>query len=149
MAISTKESRKLLRQLYKNTTTHNQRKLSIRNLTMALLMLDLGLRISEVVQLTVSDLFIQDKPREILHVVRGLQKKSHDRFIPLAGRVHCLIESMNEFWWIPDADKPGNFAFYNYSPLSHITKRQFQRIVKHVSIEAFGYSISPNILRKI
>ena len=149
MVLSTKESGKLLKQLYKNRVTHNQQKLSVRNLTMALLMLDSGLRISEVVHLIRSDLFIQVKPAFTLHVVRGHRKKCHDRFIPLTNRVRQLIESMDEFWWTPDADKPGNFAFYNRSALKHVTERQFRRIIKQSALEAFDYPITPNILRQV
>ena len=149
MVLSTKESGKLLKQLYKNSTTHYQQKLAVRNLTMALLMLDSCLRISEIVHLVVSDLFIQGNPVCTLHVVRSHRKKCHDRFIPLTKCVRQLIESMDEFWWMPDAEKPGNFAFYNRSALKHVTERQFQRIIKQSALEAFDYPITPNILRQV
>lgn len=148
MVLSTKTSGALLKQLCKKKATRYQQKLLVRNVTMALLMLDSNLPICEVVNLARNNLFTQGKPVVELHVVRGLRKKSRDRFVLLSKRERSFIEYMDEYWWTPDADKPGSFAFYNQSPIGHITKRQFQRIIKQAGLEAFSCSITPNFLRQ-
>ncbi len=147
--LSRKNARRLLKQLYENAMTDNQKKLAARNLTMALLMLDSKLRISEVTNLLAGDLFTQGRPRDTLHVFRGVRKQGRERVVSLAENVRWGVELMSRFWWTPDANKPGTMAFYTRSPCDRMTKRQFQRIIKEAAIEAFGYPITPNTLRQI
>lgn len=148
MFVSTRNTDALLKQLCKKKATRYQQKLLVRNVTMALLMLDSNLPICEVVNLARNNLFTQGKPVVELHVVRGLRKKSRDRFVLLSKRERSYIELMDDYWWTPDADKPGSFAFYNRTPIRHITRRQFQRIIKQAGLEVFGCSITPNSLRQ-
>lgn len=149
MPLSTEQCKKFMEQLCKNKVTSTEQKLGVRNLTMAWLMVDSNLRISEVVLLLVSDLFVQGKPVGTLQLVRGLKPNWYDVTFRLNERVRYFIGLMNEYWWTPDADKPGYFAFYNQSPQKHITQRQFQRIIKQAGFEALGCLISPNTLRQI
>jgi len=115
---------------------------------MAFFMLEIGLRTTEVVSLSISDLIVADKPTGILNVVRGIPNGHYCRTIPLSEKLHFFIEKMNELWWRQDADKPGNFAFYDKSPLKHITATQFRRIINQAGINSLGFPIRPNILRR-
>lgn len=149
MSLSTEQCKKLMEQLWKNKVTPNERKLGVRNLTMAWLMFDSYLRISEVVLLTVSDLFVQGKPAGTLQLVRGVKPNWYDVTFRFTETVRYFIGLMNEYWWTPDVDKAGHFAFYNQSAQKHITQRQFQRIIKQAGLEAFGHPIRPNVLRQL
>lgn len=148
MILSNKQYELLLKELYKGKVTEQQQKLAVRNVTMAILMLESGLRTTEVVNLAVSDLFLAGKSVPILHLVRGIPREKGRRAIPLKERTRAYIEFMNEYWWQPDAGKSGNYAFYNKSPISHITVTQFRRIINKASINALGYSVRPNMLRR-
>lgn len=142
-------TRKFIDQLYKNQATPNQKKLAIRNTTMALLMLDLGLRACEVLRLTVYDLFVQGRPVDTLHIHPCFGKRSYERSVRLTDQVRSLIELMSRFWWTPDGGKAGNFGFYNRSSVRPISQRQFQRIVKQAALEALGYPVRPHNLRRV
>lgn len=148
MILTNSQSNALLKELYQGKSTERQQKLAVRNLTMSSLMLYAGLRTVEVVNLAQSDLLIADKPLEILNLARGIPQGHRRRTIPLNEKVLFCIEQMNEFWWRPDAVKPGYFAFYDKSPLKHITAAQFRRIINKTGVNALGCPVRPNILRR-
>ncbi len=144
------DTRKFIAQLWKNQATPSQKKLAIRNTTMALLMLDMGLRASEVLRLTVYELCFQGKPVDTLHVPRGYGQRSYERDVPLTDQVRSFVGLMSRYWWTPDGGKAGgNFAFYNRSSVRPISQRQFQRIVKQAGLEALGYPVRPHDLRRV
>lgn len=137
-----------MRELYQGKTTERQQKLAIRNVTMTSLMLYAGLRTVEVVDLLVSDLFVLDKPVGTLNLKRGIPGGHRPRAIPLNETIRNFIVLMNDFWWIPDSEKPGHFAFYDKSPIKHITATQFRRIINKAGLDALGHSVRPNSLRQ-
>lgn len=146
--LSNKECHLLLRQLYRDKVTANEQKIAIRNCAMLALMLDAGLRIGEVVNLLSRDLFALGKPVKTLCVYRGLPKGHTQRDIPLSEWICRLVELMDQYWWKSDRHNLGGYAFYKQSPVSHITARQFERIINQAALEVFGCAISPNILRQ-
>jgi Site-specific recombinase XerD len=148
MILSNIECKLLLEYLYHNKVTDRQKKYAVRNLTMAVFMLEVGLRLAEVVNLVVSDLLIADKPLGVLNVTRGLLPGHRRRTIPLNEKVKSCVVLMNEFWWKPDTEKPGNYAFYDVSPLKHITETQFRRIIKTSGEKSINYPVRPNLLRR-
>ena len=148
MILTNKQSEKLLRELYQGKITERQQKLAVRNVTMAAFMLEIGLRTTEVVNLSVSDLLIADRPVELLNLARGIPKGHCRRTIPLNDKFRYFVGLMNERWWKPDTGKPGHFAFYDKSPLKHITATQFRRIINKAGINVLGCSVRPNILRR-
>ena len=148
MILTNKQCRKLLKELYRGKATERQQRLAVRNVTMAYLMLEAGLRATEVVSLSVGDLLIADKPTGVLNLVRGIPNGHCRRTIPLNEKLHFFVEQMNDLWWRPDSGRPGNFAFYNNSPLKHITATQFRRIINEAGINSLGFPVRPNILRR-
>ena len=148
MVLSSKQSNALLKELYQGKSTERQQKLAIRNVTMASLMLYAGLRTVEAVNLAQNDLLIADKPLGVLNLVRGIPQGHRRRTIPLNEQIRFCIEQMNEFWWRPDTESPGYFAFYNESPLKHITATQFRRIINKAGLNALNYPVKPNLLRR-
>jgi len=148
MILSNKQCNALLKELYQNKSTEQQQKLAIRNVTMASLMLYAGLRAVEVVNLVQSDLLIANKPLGVLNLTRGIPQGHRRRTIPLNKEVKFCIEQMNEFWWRPDTEKPGYFAFYDKSPLKYITATQFRRIINKAGLNALNYPVRPNLLRR-
>ena len=148
MHLSKRQCNLLFKELYRNMTTERQQKLALRNVTMASLMLHAGLRTTEVVNLTISDLSIADMPLSTLTLVRGIPKGHRRRTIALNEKVRHCIGLMNEFWWRLDSEKPGYFAFYDESPIRHITATQFRRIISKAGMSALNYPVRPNMLRR-
>ena len=154
MILTNKQCEKLLRELSQDEyeVTERQKRLAVRNVTMARLMLFAGLRTSEVVNLVRGDLMVTgspvNRPMEVLHIVRGVPKGHSSRKIRVGENLTFWFEMMDECWWKPDAEKPGYFAFYGVSPLKRITAKQFRRIVSKAAIDALGFSVKPNSLRR-
>ena len=148
MVLSNKQSNALLKELYQGKSTEYQQKLAIRNLTMTNLMLRAGLRTVEVVELLITDLLVADKPLETLNLIRGIPQGRNARTVLLNENIRLGIGQMNEYWWKLDREKPGNFAFYDKSPLRHISVSQFRRIINKAGLNALGYPVKPNLLRR-
>lgn len=130
----------------------------IRNYVIALLMLDAGLRVGEVVGLQIRDLIFNGVPVLALTIRAEISKSKSERTLPLSSRLQEAIKFM--IAKLPNAGVlPGQRpVFYrgaqtcgttepdnlNYAPL---TTRQVQRIISDASMAAFGRSIHPHSLR--
>lgn len=153
MILSNKQCSLILKQLYQDKVTQRQQILALRNCTLSLLMLDAGLRITELVELFIYDLIVEGMNQSrtavgTLNIVRGIPTGRFPRSIPLTNRVRNFIEQMNQWWWTSNAGRSGSFAFYNQTASRHITTRQVQRIIGQASLDALGHSIRPNDLRR-
>jgi len=120
---------------------------AVRNATIALLMLDAGLRVGEVVRLKPYDLFIGGKPVSQLYVSPDIAEKGCTRHIPLSTRLRIAVEQMQECWWGSSTANLPPSAFYTSSDFCSISIRQIERIISKSSLEAFGRKIHPHILR--
>lgn len=120
---------------------------TFRDLCMIFLMLDAGLRVSEVCGLLRSDLWYEEAPVIDLTVRKEIAKGGRERIVPLSNRIHESIRNLQSFFWPTilcsgDAETLGlTHAFNRLSP------RQVQRIVKKITLEALGESFNPHALR--
>lgn len=152
------ETRALLLALcdVESTADHTPRR--IRNVTIALLMLDAGLRVGEVCGLQIRDLIYNGEPVLALTIRPEISKSKTERTLPLSSRVQDAIRLM--ITTLPNAGVlPGQRPMffrgpceqtgpereeYKYAPL---TTRQVQRIIGSAAHAAFGRSIHPHSLR--
>lgn len=138
---------KFMDELLSGHASHTKKKKTSRNFCMAALMLDAGLRVGEVVQLLVTDLYSHGGPVEQLVITAEITKTGRERTIPTTDRIKRAIKSMWEQWWCNQIGGPPMFAFYVLSNSKHITTRQVEIIVTITSIKAFGRAIHPHVLR--
>lgn len=132
--------------LYKPGTQKRFRK-SIRNYTIALLMLDAGLRVGEVVQLHVSDLFFCDNVVENLVVRPEIAKNKNERIVPLSSRLVNAICDLNKILWKPNS-RPNNAYAMSIRMGTHpITTRQVERIIRAAAEKSIGRPVHPHMLR--
>src|SRR6516162_1515137 len=96
-----------------------------------------GLRASEVVHLTVSDI---DRQRMLLRIEQGKGRK--DRHAMLSPR---LLAILSDYWWVA---KPSTWLFPGRDPLLPITTRQLHRVVCETA-EALVIKkrVTPQVLR--
>lgn len=119
----------------------------IRNYTIALLMLDAGLRIHEVTQLRQTDIFIAGGPVTSLKLTPQQTKGKTERLIPLSGRLQeSIAELSNRAWYLSISDI-SCYAFFTNNPHKPISDRQVQRIIAAASLKAFSRAIHPHVLR--
>lgn len=141
------ESTRLLN--YFNTEAGSCRQIekAIRDKLMVLLMLDAGLRVGELVQLLVDDLYFHYEPVTSLRLTAMITKTKTERTVPLTARVRETIERMRARSWQCEHDKGLNWAFCAGVHCKHISVRQAQRIVNHAALATLGHKIHPHILR--
>ena len=120
---------------------------SIRNYTMALLMLDAGLRVGEVVQLKVPDLMYLEQPIQTLRIRAEITKRHTERMIPLSSRIRNAIVEMEKNIWQKPIATIMQYAFYLQCPSRHITTRQVERIISSAGVLSIGRKVNPHVLR--
>ncbi len=118
-----------------------------RNYTMALLMLDAGLRVGELIQFKQDQLWYINGPVGSLVVEKDQAKNRNERTIPVTLRLHDAIERMHRDWWIHSNALGVRSAFYRSNCLYPLTTRQVQRIIKSAGQLSIGREIHPHILR--
>ncbi|MBA7535622.1 Tyrosine recombinase XerC [subsurface metagenome] len=124
------------------------REQSQRDFTMIFLSLSTGLRCSELVGLYVEDIAPFGQVSRILVVPSRLGKNGKKRDIPINQET---VDLLTNFLTIKDqleeftiSNSPLFCSRYTRRPLS---SRDFQRIVKNLSIKSIGRPISPHVLR--
>lgn len=137
----------LLDQLLKGFGTPDKKAKAVRNHTMAVFMLDAGLRVGELIQLRRSDLMLNNEPMKALRIRAEIAKCKYERIIPLSEHTQTAIVSMQENWWSKIGGSGAVYAFYNTHETAPITTRQVERIIKAASLKALGRTIHPHILR--
>jgi len=145
--LTPEESNQLLHGLLNPKYRGIGQEVPLRNYTMALLMLDAGLRVGELVQLLVSDLYFGDHACYNLIVREEVAKLHKERMIPMTERLKDAVAKMNHqdpIWRNQDRH---TFAFYGNHPLEHLSTRRVQQIIESVSLETIGRKITPHVLR--
>ena len=137
----------LLANLIVSDGTCKQFARGLRNYTMAMVMLETGLRVNELVQLEVSDLWFMDNPVETLIVRSDIAKGNKERQVPISAILKlALIEINKNAWSIHDMPRKP-FAFYTNDQGDPLTTRQVERFIKSAGIIAFNQVVTPHMLR--
>jgi site-specific recombinase XerD len=145
--LTIEESEKLLVELRCESATGWSAWKYLRNYTMTLLMLDAGLRVGEVVLLTVHSLIISGTPISALNMDEGIAEKKCERIVPLSNRLSKVIADMNNLVWSVRPECQNLYAFFDNDARRHLTTRQVRRIIGSASLAAFGRAIHPHVLR--
>jgi len=145
--ITTSEEVKLLRHIqYEFKNTWEPRR-AHRNYTIALCMLDAGLRVGEAAKLRISQLYYAESPRGMIDLTAEQTKSKRPRSIPVTARLFQAIEKMNTFYWDDDEAPTVHYAFYVRDPHRPLTIRTIQRIIERNSLASIGRRINPHVLR--
>ncbi len=145
--LSNAECVQLIEQLQKHRQTDNSRCRAMRDYTMALLMLDAGLRVGEVVQLKVSDLIFDQVPVREIRVRPEIAKRHLERFVKVTDRLSDSIQYMLNFVWQQDGRAPDSNAFYSPKRSERLSYQQVERIIKRAAHKSIHRDITPHTLR--
>ena len=145
--LSNAECDKLLSQLEIHHDTDVSKRIAMRDTTMALLMLDAGLRVGEVVQLKVSDLIFDQSPVVEIRVRPEIAKRHLERFVKVTVRLAAAIQYMRNFVWQQDGRAPDSNAFYSSKRLERLSYQHVERIIKHAAHRSIHRDITPHTLR--
>jgi len=145
--LTTEESNNLLNELLKWRSGECTKVKALRNYTIALLMLDAGLRVGEVVQLQISDLFFNSLPVTSIIIRPEIAKNKTERIIPVSQRLSDALKKVNEYWW-DERDRLGHTDPHYTQLLAWVlTTRQVERIIRAAAMKALGRPIHPHVLR--
>ncbi len=146
-SLTPEECLALLAELVKHKDTDHSRRCAMRNRLIALLMLDAGLRIGEVLQLQVRDLVIQAQPVSAVLVRSEIAKRGSERTIKVSDHLHGAIEGMYFFVWVPDERPATSLCFYSSKRKEKITPQQVQWILAKAGQKACHRHVHPHMLR--
>lgn len=121
---------------------------TVRNYTMIFLALSTGLRVSELIGLFIEDVAPFGELSPILTVPKRISKRKVKREIPLNHEIRTVLT----IWLkirksIYRISTPSSFLFTSRNTNKPLSTRDFQRIVKNISIGSIGRSITPHTLR--
>lgn len=141
------EYEKLLNQLSIPSGQSRTNCKSIRNFLMTLLMLEAGLRVGEVVNLKIRDLYFQNEPVNTLRIRKEITKGDSERLLPLTDRICSAIAKMKRTWWTQALVPTFGFAFFTKDPHKPLTTRQAERILSSAGTASIGRPVRPHMLR--
>lgn len=137
----------LLTYLKDHWQTGEQRKKAIRNHCIALLMLDTGIRVGELVQLRIGQLYYAGCPCGALHIEPKQAKRNSERIIPITERLEESLRQMYDNLWKHREHDLNKSAFSHAYQNRTITPRQIQRIIGNASLKCLARKIHPHVLR--
>lgn len=146
-SLTPEESAVLLEELTKHLSTPHSKRLAIRNRLIALLMLEAGLRIGEVLQLQVADLMIEDQPVSSLLVRKDIAKRGSERTIKMSAHLSSAIRSAWLFIWNPDKRLTYDLAFYSSRREERLSYVQVERIIAKAGRKSCRRHVNPHMLR--
>ena len=145
--LETAECEKVLDVIRSKSGTANKTRKAVRNHCMALLMLDAGLRVGEVVSLRMQDLYFNSVPVRNIIIKPHMTKNKVEHSIPVSDRLsESLCSYLNTcFRW--DDVRGSDIAFTNVNTDRSITTRQVERIICAAGWKALGRPVHPHVLR--
>lgn len=145
--LTQEECDKLLAAFDTTETLSSKGSKKLRNRLITLLLLDSGLRVGELVNLTSKDLYFNNEPVYILTVRKDISKSKSDRTIPLTDRVRATAKRFLESnQWLTRYVEP-QFLFSASSGNEPMTTRQVERIITGAAMKWLGRPVHPHMLR--
>ncbi len=145
--LTTNECNTLLARLEHFPQGKTKRKLRVRNRCMTLLMLDAGLRVGEVVKLSIFDLYFCNEARYQLRITETIAKNKTERIVPLSQRIRKAIEAMQVFSWSLTKYFGHDYAFRPTQGTCRLTTRQVERITRDAAMKSLGRPVHPHVFR--
>jgi len=146
-SLTINQASQLIDKLKESTKTKSSRLKAIRDTTIAMIMLDAGLRCGEVVACDIEDLSFNGTPVTHIVLTDRIAKKAGARTIPVSPRLQAQIVLMLMSWWKGPLPDPSTPAFQTRPGGKRITVRAVQKIIGRASMSIFQMRINPHMLR--
>jgi integrase/recombinase XerC len=114
---------------------------------MALVMLDAGLRVSEVIGMQLGDFCWQGQIVSSIRVQARIAKRGSGRLVPVTARLTAALELMRLNLWIPRFTQQDQTAFFNLITGRPLTKQTVGRIIRDAGRLSLHRDIHPHMLR--
>lgn len=141
------EAHKFLQYLRTDHRTKRQIRLCVRNYVMSCIMLEAGLRVGEVVQLTVNHLWFSSAPVTNLIVTSDIAKNHKQREVPVSKYLDNAIFFLQEDFWTELNPDPLFNAFCYPDFGNQLSTRQVERIINAAGMKSLNRPVNPHMLR--
>lgn len=111
------------------------------------LMIDAGLRVGEVTQMSIANLYFTNKAVYTLDVSTAIAKGGRRRQIPLTIRAKWTLNRWKILAGYVETTCPTINAFPNHPTGDAITTRTVERIISSAALESIGIVCTPHMLR--
>lgn len=145
--LTTPEIKDLLNSFLLHTSSASKNRSGIRNFTMAVMMLEIGIRVGELVQITLGDLFWDGKPKNSIIIRAEIAKRHSERTIPTSSLLIDTLEKFMRTGLAGIAQLQHRIAFTHSPADQPLTIRQVQRIIEVAAWKSIGHKINPHMLR--
>lgn len=141
------EAHALLDALMPTQATHKQHLRGLRNYTLAMVMLEAGLRVGELIKLRWEHLFYNSLPVTSIIISQDIAEKGAIRQIPVSTRLSNALTSYHAAFAtrFTQNNRP---AFCRHTGnVMPLTTRQVERIIRTAALAALGRPVHPHVLR--
>lgn len=145
--LTPEQSINLINILMNDHNTGKQRIKACRNGSMAIIMLETGLRVGEMCGLIKEDLWYMGQPVECLVVRKEIAKNKNERQVPISHKLTETICMMHESVWSTKEMTGQSYAFYAQDPARKMSTRTVERIILAAGRTAFNIVVTPHMLR--
>ncbi|MCJ7620655.1 MAG: tyrosine-type recombinase/integrase [Anaerolineae bacterium] len=145
--LSVSDCETLLTSLDPHAYTQKKALQGIRNKTIALIMLEAGLRVGEVVKLIVSDLYFNSVPVMTITIREEIAKNKRERQIPCSTRLQAALKNYRAYFIVPHDESEPCFYKYRKGKVHPLTTRQIERAITDAAIRSLGRPVHPHVLR--
>ena len=135
------------RELRVTQGTATQKLRGIRNASLAILMLETGLRVGELCKLRIDDLWYADQPVSTLVVRKEVAKTKQERHIPVSERLALALTEMYTLIWLDSLNPTKRFAFSAERDDIPLSTRTVQRIIESAGRDSLHQHVTPHKLR--
>ncbi len=137
----------LLEALSESQPSQKQQRRRTRNVTMAVTMLETGIRVGELCKLHIDDLWYNRDPVSTLVIAKNIAKTKQERLIPISDKLRLQILLMHTANWSRYESHQTQFAFSGPRPSERLEVRTVERIILEAGKRAFNQPVTPHMLR--
>lgn len=137
----------LIEELMISSGTRKQLNRGFRNGSMAIVMLETGIRVGELCRLRLDDLWYGEQPVDQLVVRAQIAKNKQERQIPISRKLSETIKVMHETIWVTSSDAANRYAFFTNVEYTPLTTRTVERIILDAGQAALHQVVTPHMLR--
>lgn len=141
------ETHALLDHIIGKGGTHKQYQRRLRNYTMAMVMLEAGLRVGELTRLRWDTLFFNSLPVTFIIITPQISKSKVERQVPVSTRLSDSLSTYHVYFAPPQINTANPAFFRSGKKRLALTTRQVERIIEAASMKALGRPVHPHVLR--
>lgn len=146
-SLTFEESRRLTSELLSPKSKPRRHCYRLRDYAMAMILLEAGLRVGELVRLRCSHLIFLDKAKTSITLDEYIAEKGCERIIPASVALQNVIAELITDGASYHKDSQDDYVFASADKKGRISVRQVQRIIGSAAERSIGRWINPHVLR--